>query len=133
MRPLRLARIAAEAEGVRLRSMATRIIIKIILFIIALVFIMGALVFAHIAAWYEIQTVLQQSSLITAGILGAADLVIAIVLVLLASRSGASRTEIEAYEIRRKAIAGIGSALSLTQMVVPLLQLVTRSRRRRRE
>ena len=132
MRPVRLARIAAEAEIVRIRGMATRIATRAAFAVVALVFILGAVVFAHIAAWYEIRIGLEQSYLITAAILGGFDLLIAILLGLLASRSGPSKVEIEAYEVRRKAIEGIGSALTLTQMALPMVRLVSGFGRRRR-
>jgi len=133
MRPFRLARIAAEAEGVRLRGMATRIVTRAILAVVALFFVLGAVVFGHIAAWYEIRTALDQSYLVTTGILGGADLVVALILVFFATRSSPSRVEIEALDVRRKAVEGIVSALSLTQMMIPLLRLVSgmRSGRRR--
>ena len=84
MRPFRLARIAAEAEGVRLRGMATRIVTRIVLAVIALFFVLGAVVFGHIAAWYEVRTALDQSYLATTGILGGVDLLLAVILGFLA-------------------------------------------------
>jgi hypothetical protein len=132
MRPIRLARIAAEAEGVRLRGMMTRIVTRVILAVIGLVFVIGALVFGHVAAWYGLRIGLDQSYLVTTGILGGADLLVAVILLLLASRSSPSRVEIEAREVRRKAIEGIGSALTLTQLALPLLRIVSGTRRRRR-
>lgn len=132
MRPVRLARIAAEAEGVRLRGMATRIATRAVFAVIALFFLVGAVIFAHVAAWYGVRVGLGQSYLAAAGILGGADLLLAVILGFLASRSSPSRVEIEAREVRRKAIEGIGSALSLTQMVIPILRMVTNRRQRRR-
>ena len=52
MRALRLARIAAEAEGLRLRYSAQRTVMRAILGLVALAFLFGALVFGQIAAWY---------------------------------------------------------------------------------
>jgi hypothetical protein len=112
--------------------MMTRMVTRVIFAVIALIFLLGALVFGHVAAWYEIRIGLEQSYLAAAGILGGADLLIAIVLLLLASRSGPSRVEVEAREVRRKALEGIGSALSLMQMVLPVLRLMSGIRRRRR-
>jgi hypothetical protein len=132
MRPFRLARIAAEAEGVRLRGLMTRIVTRVVLGFVALLFVLGAVVFAHIAAWYEIRTDLGQSYLGTAGILGGADLLLAVVLGLLASRSRPGSVEVEALDVRRKAIAGIGSALTISQMALPLLRLLSGLGRRRR-
>jgi hypothetical protein len=132
MRPVRLARIAAEAEGVRLRGLATRIATRVVLAVVALLFIIGAIAFAHVAAWYEIRIGLDQSFLVTAGILGGADLLIAIVLGLLASRSRPSRVEREALDVRRKAIQGISGTLSVTQLLIPALRLMANLRRARR-
>jgi hypothetical protein len=133
MRPIRLARIAAEAEGVRLRGMMARIVTRAIFAVIALFFILGAVTFGHIAAWFEIRVALDLSYLATAGILGGADLLVAIILLFLASRSTPSRVEIEAREVRRQALAGIGSALNITQLVLPLvLRIISSARRSRR-
>ena len=132
MRPVRLARIAAQAEVVRLRGMAVRIATHVVLGIVALVFLLGTLVFAHIAAWYGIRIGGGMSFVATAGILGGADLLIAVILGFLASRTSPSKTEVEAYDVRQRAIAGIGSALSLTAMILPVLRLATNFRRRRK-
>ncbi len=132
MRPVRLARIAAEAEGVRLRGLASRTATRVIMAVVALLFVIGAIVFAHVAAWYEIRTALNQTFLVSAGIMGGADLLIAIVLALLASRSRPSRVEREALEVRRQAIQGISSTLSVTQMLIPALRLMSNMRRTRR-
>jgi hypothetical protein len=132
MRPIRLARIAAEAEGVRLRGMMTRIVTRVIFAVIALFFVLGAVTFGHVAAWYEIRVGLEQSFLVTAGIMGGADLLVAIILLLLASRSSPSRVEVEAREVRRKALEGIGSAMSLAQLALPILRVASGMRRRRR-
>ena len=132
MRPFRLARIAAEAEGVRLRGMVTRLAVRAVFGATALIFIIGVLVFIHIAAWYGIRIDLNQSYLATAGILGGVDLLLAVILGFLATRSSPSRVETEALEVRRKAVEGLGSALSLTQMAVPVLRLGANLRRRKR-
>lgn len=132
MRPFRLARIAAEAEGVRLRGMAARVATRLAFAVIALFFVLGAVVFVHVAAWYELRVGLDQSFLATSGVLGGTDLLLAVILGFLATRSTPSTIEIEALEVRRKALEGIGSALSLTQIVLPLLRLVSGLVRRRR-
>ncbi len=131
MRPFRLARIAVEAEGVRLRGMAARIATRAAFAIVAMVFLAGALVFAHLAAWYVLRTALDLSYLATAATLGGADLLLAIVLLVLASRSAPSRVEIDALEVRRRAIEGIGSAMSIIALLMPMLRIAARFRRRR--
>jgi hypothetical protein len=132
MRPIRLARIAAEAEGVRLRGFITRVVTRLILAVIAFLFVLGAIVFGHVAAWYEIRTALDQTFLVTTGIVGGADLIVAIILGLLASRSSPSRVEVEALEVRRTAIQGIQNTLSISQMLIPLLRLMASMRTARR-
>ena len=132
MRPFRLARIAAEAEGVRLRGMMSRIVMRLVFAIVALLFVLGAIVFAHVAAWYGVRVGLDQSYLASAGFMGGADLLLAVVLGFLASRSSPSKTEVEALAVRRKAVEGITSALSLTQLAIPVLRIVAGTRRRRR-
>ena len=132
MRPVRLARIAAEAEGVRLRGLASRIFTRVILGVVALLFVLGAIAFAHISAWFALQTGLGLTPLAAAGIVGGVDLLVAIVLGILASRSTPSRVELEALDVRRKAIQSIGSTLSMTQLAIPLLRIVANMRRRRR-
>ena len=132
MRPVRLARIAAEAEGVRLRGMVSRIVTRAILGVLAFLFVLGAIVFAHLAAWYGVRIGLGQTFLITTGILGGVDLLIAIVFGVLASRSSPSRVERDALDVRRKAVQGLGTSLSLAQLALPALRLVSNRRRRRR-
>ena len=133
MRPVRLARIAAEAEGVRLRGLVSRMLARVVLGMIALLFCFGAIAFAHVAAWYWLRTGLDQTFLAATGILGGVDLLVAIVLGFQASRSSPSRVEVEALEVRRKAIQAIGSTLSLTQLAIPLLRILVNLRRRRRD
>ena len=132
MRPVRLARIAAEAEGVRLRGFATRIAVRVAMAVVALLFVLGAVVFGHVAVWHVIRTELNQTVLATAGIMGGADLLVAVILGFLASRSRPSRVEVEALEVRRQAVQGITSTLSVTQMAIPAVRLMANMRRRRR-
>jgi hypothetical protein len=132
MRPFRLARIAAEAEGVRLRGLVSRVVTRAVLAIIALLFVLGAVVFAHVAAWYWLRINLNQTFLAAAGILGGGDLLVAVVLGFLASRSTPSRVELEALDVRRKALQAIGSTLSLAQLILPVLRITANLRRRRR-
>ena len=132
MRPIRLARIAAEAEGVRLRGMVSRLAVRVVCLVVAVLFVIGAVVFVHIAAWGWIRLDEGLSYFATAGILGGIDLLIALILVALASRSGPSRVEREALDVRNRAIEGVTSALTLSQLAIPALQIVAGMRRRGR-
>jgi len=132
MHPFRLGRIAAEAEGLRWKSMATRMATRIAFAVVALLFVMGAVVFAHLAGWYWIRTGAGMSFYAAAGIMGGIDLLIAVILLFLASRSSPSRVEREALEVRNRAVAGIGGVFSLSQLALPALRLAAGMRQRRR-
>jgi hypothetical protein len=132
MRAFRLACIAAEAEGVRLRGFVSRIVVRAILLMVALLFLLGAIVFVHLAAWYWLRVGLNQSFPAATGILGGADLVVAIILGFAATRSSPSRVELEALEVRRKAIVAIGGTFSLASLVIPILRLAVNFGRGRR-
>jgi hypothetical protein len=133
VRVVRLARVAAEAESVRLRGFASRVVTRAILGLIALLFVLGAIAFAHLATWYWLRTGLDQTPPAAAGILGGVDLIVAAILGFLATRSTPSRVEVEALEVRRKAVQGIGGTFSLAQLVIPILRMVVNMRRPRRD
>ena len=130
MRPLYLARIAAEAESVRLRAFAGRMAVRMVLGALALLFLVGVIAFAHLAAWYGLRTE-GLSFLAITGILGGIDLLLAIVFALLAFRSSPSRVEVEALAVRRRALEGIATTFTLARLVIPILRLVTNLRRRK--
>src|SRR5690242_18279754 len=90
-----LADAAGRAEeAVRLRRRAQRALIAAILASIASVFMLGALVFCHVAAWFYLRAHWEQPA--TALILAGSDVLLALVLVLFAARSTTSRVELEA-------------------------------------
>lgn len=126
MRPFALIRVAAEAEAVRLRALANRTVQRTLLAAIALFFLLAALVFAHIAAWFW----LDRSPLASAAILGGTDLFLAVIFGGLALRSAQSAVELEAIDIRRQALRGISSQVALARLVIPLLRLLSRNGRR---
>ena len=130
MRTLRLARIAAEAEGVRLRYSARRTAVRAVLGLVALAFLFGALVFCQIAAWYWLRASWDRPA--AALILAGAELVLAAILALLAARSSPGRVELEALAVRRQALEGAGSSLAFSTLATQLLRLAIDLLRRRR-
>ena len=114
MRALRLARIAAEAEGLRLRHSAQRTVVRAILGLIALAFLFGALVFGQIAAWYWLRLSWDRPA--AALILAGAELVLAAILGLLAARSSPGRIEVEALAVRRRALESATSSLAFSAL-----------------
>lgn len=130
MRSLRLARIAAEAEGVRLRYSARRTAVRAVLGLVALGFLFGALVFCQIAAWYWLRASWDRPA--AALILAGGELVLAAILALLAARSSPGRVELEALAVRRQALEGATSSLAFSTLVTQLLRLAIDLLRRRR-
>jgi hypothetical protein len=121
MRTFSLARIAAEAEALRLRHSARRAAVRMVLALVALGFLLGAAAFCHIAAWFWLRQHWEQpqSALILAG----ADLVLAILVALLAARSTPSRIELEALDVRRRALASISGSLAFSALTMQLVRL----------
>ena len=130
MRTFRLARVAADAELLRLRLRAGRAAVRAILALAALGFLAGAAVFCHIALWYWLRHYFEppQSALILAGI----DVVLAVILALLAARSTPSRTELEALDVRPRAVEGITASLAFSALAMQVLRLATQFFRRPR-
>jgi hypothetical protein len=132
MRPVQLVRIAAEAEGVRLRSQAQRLAMRIVMGLVALVFVICMLAFLHIMIWYWLRISFGWVQYATAALLAGGDLVIAAFLAFMAARSSPSRVEMEALEVRRRAWANAMSALTISAMILPVLRLLTNLTRRAR-
>jgi hypothetical protein len=133
MRSLRLYRIAAEAEGLRLRQMSQRTVVRVVLGIVALVFLTAALIFAHLVVWFWLRTIF--SELVAAAIICGGDLVLALLLVLFAAVSKPGRVEREALQVRQSALAGAGNAITpmaLASMAVPALRFGAELMRHRR-
>jgi hypothetical protein len=102
VRGLSLARIAAQAESIRLRALLRRQAARALLGALAAVFLLASLVAAHVAgamALSEHVTTIQ-AVLIVAGI----DLLAAIVLAAFAARDVPGAVEREALTVRRAAV-----------------------------
>jgi hypothetical protein len=121
MRTLRLARVAAEAEGLRLRYSARRAAIRAVLALVAMGFFFCALVFLQIAAWYWLRMSWDRPA--AALILAGAEVLVAALLGLLAARSSPGRLEIEAVAVRNRAVEGATSGLAFSALATPLLRL----------
>jgi uncharacterized membrane protein len=129
MRTLQLARVAAEAEALRLRHNVRRTAVRTALGLAALCFLLGAIILCHVAAWWRLSMSWDAPS--AALMVAGADLVVAVVLALLATRSSPGRVEAEALALRRRALDNVGNSLILPALVTPLLPLATRLFRRR--
>jgi len=132
MRTLRLARVAAEAEGLRLRQQAQRTVMRLVYGIVALGFLVCAVVFLHIALWAWLRWHMHREyvALVVAGV----DIVLLGILVFLAARSSPGRVEIEAKYVRDRAWENALSSLTISTVALQSLgmvrHLITRSRSR---
>jgi hypothetical protein len=123
MRTLRLARIAAEAEGLRLRRQAQRMVVRAVFGVIALMFLAWAVAFAHVAVWFALRVNGDVAPWAAALIIAGADAAIALFLLLIAALSSPGRVEQEALEVRRRALENATSGFALATMLVPLARL----------
>jgi len=123
MRTLRLARIAAEAEALRLRKQAQRTVVRLAVGVIALIFLAWCLVFAHAAAWFALRVGAGVASWGSALIMAGGDAAIALFLLLLVARSSPGRVEQEALEVRRRALENAAGGFALASLLVPGLRL----------
>ena len=122
MRALRLARIAAQAEGLQLRQQLRRRIVQAVMGVIAVVFVICALAVAHFAGWLALVDVVQP--VYAALILLAIDVVIAAVFGLLASRSSPGRVELEARQVRDQAKQQLAIAAATAGAFAPVARML---------
>lgn len=127
VRPLRLARIALAAEGLRQRLQFRRAILRATICAIAVALMIGALAFAHLAAWYWLRDSLPRPlvALIFAGF----DLVLALPLLLLALRSGPGLAEREARAVRERALDDATDWLAVSALLSRLIEFVMPARK----
>ncbi|MBV9251415.1 MAG: hypothetical protein JO227_19460 [Acetobacteraceae bacterium] len=123
MQSLRLARIAAEAEGLRLRTQLQRTVMRIGLAVVAFVFLSAALIFAHIAVWYCLRLYAGWGQPGTGFAVMGGDLVITLVLLLLASRSSPGRVELEALQVRQRALQSAARTVTVSAALMPVIRM----------
>jgi hypothetical protein len=122
VRSFQLVRLALEAEGLRLRHHARRTLFRLVLGGFALLLVFGALAFGHVAAWYWLRESMagQYAGLIFAGV----DLLLAAILAGLAARATPGQVELEALEVRRRALDATGESLTAAALLIRLIDLV---------
>ncbi len=129
MRSFQLLRLAVEAEALRLRHRARRTVSRLAFAGVAVVLLFGAVLFAHVAAWYWLREHLagQYVGLIFAGV----DLLLAAILAALAARSSPSRVELEALQVRQHALEDAAGSLSIMTMLIRAVEVLMSSRGRK--
>jgi hypothetical protein len=118
MRTVRLARIAAEAEALRLRRIARRTAFRAVYAVILVVFAVAALTMVHVTGWLYAARNLGPvtAALIVLGV----DVVLCIIFGVLAARSSPDRIEQEALQVRQTAVHQIGQGFALMMMLQPV-------------
>ncbi len=122
MRSLRLARIAAEAEALRLRRQIRRRIIQAIMGAVAVVFVICTLAVAHFAGWLALVQVV--TPLIAALIVLGVDVVLAAIFGFLAMRSSPDRVEREAIIVRDQAKQQLAITVATASAFAPVARLL---------
>ena len=120
MLPFRLFRIALEAEALRLSHLVRRMVFRVLFACIATVLLLGALAFGHVAAWCWLRQTLaaQYVALIFVGV----DLLLAAVLIVLATRTGPGAVEAEALAVRRRALSDVAGSLTFSAVLMRLAE-----------
>jgi hypothetical protein len=111
MRTLRLAKVAAQAEGLRLRTMAERQARRAAFGVVSFVFLISFLVAAHIAIGMALVPAVTPLDAVL--IVGAGDLVITLVLGSFAAFSTPGKVERAALEVRQRARQEIETSLTV--------------------
>lgn len=132
IRSLRLARIAAEAEGLRLQRLARRTAIRIALGLVALFFLFCAFAVFHVGVWFLLRNDLGWQAQTVGLAMAGFDFFIAIVVGVIAAMSSPGRVEAEALEVRRRALENATTNIGLSAMVIPALRLTVSLMRRAR-
>lgn|SRR5487761_2091758 len=132
MRTLRLARIAAEAEGLRLRRLARRTAIRLAIGMVALVFLGCALAVFHVGVWFLLRIDMGWQSQIAALSMAGFDLAIGLVLVVMAVQLSPGRVERDALDVRRRAWENASNSFAMSAMLLPVLRLTIGLMRRMR-
>jgi hypothetical protein len=126
MRAVNLTKVAAEAEILRIQHMLKRQGMRAAFGLVAVLFVLGVLVLAHIAGWQVLRLYVPPiyATLILLGV----DLVIAAIFGILAARSSPSHHEREALAIRQRALHEARSSLALGALI-PIAGALLRPRR----
>lgn len=132
MNPVKLVRIAAEAELLRLRAMASRQVRRVVLALVGAIFLLAVLIFVHILVWHALAVSAGLTFYAATCLVGGVDLLVALVLLAAAASSRPNSLEHEALDVRRNAVVQMRRVGTLSQLALPTLRLATRVTRRRR-
>ena len=122
MRLIELGRIATQAEALRWRRLGRRQLNRAIFAAVAAVFGLGVLIALHVAGALALIPLL--GPVYATLVVGAVDLVIAALCLLVAARDQPDRIEREAIAVRNEARSEMAQAAVMSALVLPLLRQV---------
>lgn len=128
MRTLRLVRVAAEAERLRLRRLARRTVLRVAMALACAVFATAALCVIHVVIWLAL--VPHVSPLGAALILFGIDIVIAVVLGFIAASDRPGTVEAESRQIRQHALSELKTTFTLAILTRTAIRILRELRRR---
>lgn len=123
MRPLRLARVAAQAEILVVRRQMAGYARRAIWAAAAVLFAVGVLIMAHIIAYLALRQYAGLAAIPAVAIVLAADLVIAVIFAVLAAGSTPDPILDDAIRLRDQSLDQARQSLTLAALVAPLTRI----------
>jgi hypothetical protein len=129
-RSLRLTQVAVQAELLRLRRMLQRSVTRLVMVLIAVPFLLATFGFLETALWTWLSRIMLApfAALVQAGV----NIVVAAVFLIMAAVSSESRVEIEALQVRQRALEDAGRQMRTAALLGPALGIVLEQLRRSR-
>ncbi len=124
IKPLRLANVAAKAQGIVLRQQLASIARRAAFGVVAATFALGALVIVHIMSFMALRQYGQFQPIPASAILLVVDLVFAAIFGIMASSAKADPILQEAIRMRDQSLDQARQSLTLASMAAPLTRLV---------
>jgi hypothetical protein len=125
IRPLRLVRVAAKAQGLALRRQVAGVVRRAVFGVIAGVFALGALIILHIIGFIALEQYVHFQPISSAGIVLGVDVFITAIFGAMASSSAADPVMQEALRVRDQSLEQARQSLSLASMAAPLTRLLS--------
>jgi hypothetical protein len=123
VRPLRLARVAAQAEVLVVRRQVAGYARRAIWGAVAAVFAMGVLILAHIIAYLALRQYAQFAPIPAAAIVLGVDLVITIIFAAMASGTAPDPILEEAKHLRDQSLEQARQSMTLAAMIAPVARI----------
>jgi hypothetical protein len=123
VRPLRLARVAAQAEVLVVRRQVAGYARRAIWGAIAAVFALGVLILVHIIAYLALRGYAQFGPIVAAAIVLGVDLVIAVIFGAMASGTAPDPIMEEARRVRDQSLEQARQSMTLAAMIAPITRI----------